>query len=78
MAEGALMDAGVEVAIGITGIAGPTGGTPVKPVGTVFIACVIPAKKKVWKYLFRGTREQIQESAAQAALVLLWNLLTRN
>lgn len=76
MAEGARKQARVEVAVGITGIAGPTGGTPEKPVGTVFIACVTPAKRVVEKYLFGGTREQIQESAAQAALILLWMVLT--
>ncbi len=76
MAEGACKRAGVHVAVSITGIAGPTGGTPEKPVGTVFIGCVTPEKKKVEKYTFGGTREQIQESATQAALVLLWRLLT--
>ncbi len=78
MAEGALSRAGVEVAVGITGIAGPTGGTPEKPVGTVFIACVTPTQKKVEKYSFGGTREQIQESATQAALVMVWELLSGN
>jgi nicotinamide-nucleotide amidase len=76
MAEGACREARVEVAVSITGIAGPTGGTPEKPVGTVFIACVGPGKKKAEKYQFSGTREQIQENAAQAALVLLWKMLT--
>jgi len=75
MAEGALREAAVEVSAAVTGIAGPTGGTPEKPVGTVFIACVTPMGKKVEKYSFGGTREQIQESAAQAALVMLWELL---
>jgi len=75
MAEGALKSASVEVSVGITGIAGPTGGTSEKPVGTVFIACVTPSQKIVEKYCLGGTREQIQESATQAALVMLWKLL---
>ncbi len=76
MAEGALKNAAVEVSVGITGIAGPTGGTLEKPVGTVFIACVTHTQKIVEKYcLGGGTREQIQESATQAALVMLWKLL---
>ena len=75
MAEGALKSAAAEVAVGVTGIAGPTGGTSEKPVGTVFIACVIPTQAIVEKYCFGGTREQIQESATQAALVMLWKLL---
>ncbi len=76
MANGACTHAGVEVAVAITGIAGPTGGSPDKPVGTVFIACVTPSGKTVEKYHFSGTREQIQESAAHAALVIMWKLLT--
>jgi nicotinamide-nucleotide amidase len=76
MAGGALSRAGVEIAAGITGIAGPTGGSPEKPVGTVYIACVASTRKIVEKYSFGGTREQIQESAAQAALVMIWKMLT--
>jgi len=76
MAEGALKSAVAEVAVGITGIAGPTGGTPEKPVGTVFIACITSSRKVVEKYSFGGTREQIQESSTQAALVMMWKLLT--
>jgi nicotinamide-nucleotide amidase len=78
MAEGALRNAAVEVTVGITGVAGPTGGTPEKPVGTVFIACATPVHKKVERYAFGGTREQIQESAAQAALELMWKLLAED
>jgi nicotinamide-nucleotide amidase len=76
MAGGALSRAGVEIAVGITGVAGPTGGSPEKPVGTVYIACVDSTRKIVEKYSFGGTREQIQESAAQAALVMIWKMLT--
>ncbi|MEM5786744.1 MAG: nicotinamide-nucleotide amidohydrolase family protein [Syntrophobacteraceae bacterium] len=76
MAAGARKRANVEVSAAITGIAGPTGGSPEKPVGTVFISCIMPGKQVVEKFLFGGTREQIQESAAQGALALLWKLLT--
>jgi nicotinamide-nucleotide amidase len=76
MADGACAEASVQVGVSITGIAGPTGGSAEKPIGTVFIACIGPSKRMVEKYLFGGTREQIQESAAQAALVLLWKMLT--
>lgn len=76
MAQGASNNASAQVAVSITGIAGPTGGTAEKPVGTVYIACITPERTAVEKHLFGGTREQIQESAAQAALVLLWKLLT--
>jgi PncC family amidohydrolase len=76
MAEGAQREAGVEVSVAITGIAGPTGGSPDKPVGTVFIACATPEGTVVEKHRFRGDREVIQESAAQAALTLLWRRLS--
>ncbi|MDR3570208.1 MAG: nicotinamide-nucleotide amidohydrolase family protein [Syntrophobacteraceae bacterium] len=77
MAEGAARNAGAQVALAITGVAGPGGGSAEKPVGTVFIACVTPAGQKVEKYSFGEdeARENIQESSAQAALVMLWELL---
>lgn len=65
----------IDVAVSITGIAGPAGGSAEKPVGTVYIACATPEKRQVERYQFGGEREEIQEYAAQAALVLLWKLL---
>jgi PncC family amidohydrolase len=57
-----------DLGIGITGIAGPTGGTAEKPVGTVYIA-VASAKKIICKrHNFRGSRSSIQKQAALAAL----------
>lgn len=76
MARGALQEAGVDVAVAVTGIAGPTGGTPGKPVGTVFMACATSERCVVEKHHFRGSREGIRERAAQAALTLLWRVLT--
>ena len=78
MAEGTRSESNVDVTLAITGIAGPTGGSPEKPVGTVFIACATPERTVVEKHLFDGSREHIQESAAQAALVLLWRILTHD
>lgn len=75
MVEGTRREAGVDVAVAITGIAGPGGGSSEKPVGTVFIACETPIKRAVEKHLFSGSREEIQESAARAALILLWRML---
>jgi nicotinamide-nucleotide amidase len=75
MAQGLREEAGVDVALAITGIAGPAGGTEEKPVGTVFIACATPNRCEVEKYGFSGNRELIQERAAQAALLLLWRSL---
>jgi nicotinamide-nucleotide amidase len=71
MARGARSEARTEVALAITGIAGPTGGTDEKPVGTVYIACETPKRSEVEQRLFTGNRELVQERAAQAALMLL-------
>lgn len=77
MAEGALKQAKVNVALAITGIAGPTGGSPDKPVGTVFVACSTLSHTQVEKHLFGGSREAVQEQSSQAALVLLWRVLLK-
>ncbi len=71
MARGAAERAGVEAGVGITGIAGPEGGSAEKPVGTVFIAVHTPGGTAVRPYRFVGTRNTIRERAAQTALDLL-------
>jgi nicotinamide-nucleotide amidase len=75
MAEGARLRAHAQVAVAVTGIAGPSGGTPSKPVGTVFVACASESRTVVLQHRFSGDRRQIQEKSAQAALVLLWKEL---
>jgi len=57
--------------LSITGIAGPEGGTPDKPVGTVFIALADAKRVKSEKHRFLGDRERIRWQATQAALSLL-------
>jgi len=61
--------------IGITGIAGPTGNSPAKPVGTVFIAIDSKTKKICNRYIFKGSREAIREKAALKSLELLEKIL---
>jgi len=56
---------------GITGIAGPSGGTKAKPVGTVFIALSMRKKTLIKKYNFTGTRQEIKLQTAQEALNML-------
>ena len=59
---------GVQVGVAISGIAGPSGGTPGKPVGTVWVAWM--ADGRVWSdaFLFRGSRLEIKEQSMRAAL----------
>ncbi len=69
MAEGALKALDVSVAASITGIAGPNGGTPKKPVGTVFIAVAgLQGETKVFEHHFSGERKQIQLQACAEAV----------
>jgi nicotinamide-nucleotide amidase len=56
------------IGVGITGIAGPGGGTPEKPVGTVHIAVAEPAGTRHQRFLFPGNRDRVRWQAAQAAL----------
>lgn len=71
LARGARERAGVEMGAGITGIAGPEGGSEEKPVGTVFIGISSPRRDAVLRYRFMGTRKTIRERASQTALDLL-------
>ena len=54
--------------MGVTGIAGPTGGTPEKPVGLVYIGVATPEEVRVKEFRFVGERSQIKFRASQAAL----------
>ena len=75
MAGGARLKAGTNVGVGITGIAGPDGGTPDKPVGTVAIAVDVDGEIRVRTFQFIGGREQVKFQATQAALNMLRLLL---
>jgi nicotinamide-nucleotide amidase len=71
MAEGARTAAGTVYGLSVTGIAGPDGGSPEKPVGTVFIAVAAPGQTVVEKKFFPGSREKIKIMTSQMALNLL-------
>ena len=72
MAEGARTRAGADYAIATTGIAGPSGGTPEKPVGTVFIAVASTGRDTiVQRHFFPNERETFKQQTAQAAFDLL-------
>jgi nicotinamide-nucleotide amidase len=68
MADGACRALGAEVGVAVTGIAGPTGGTPEKPIGTVVIAVATPAGASVRTWKLRGDRATVRQSAAALAL----------
>jgi nicotinamide-nucleotide amidase len=68
MAAGILDRAGTNVAVGITGIAGPGGGSEQKPVGTVVIAAIVNDDKRVRTFQFMGNREMVKFQAAQSGL----------
>jgi nicotinamide-nucleotide amidase len=71
MAEGACRRLGVDLAVAVTGIAGPGGGTPDKPVGTVWYAAADRNGTIARTSVVLGTRPEIRARAAQAALNLL-------
>jgi nicotinamide-nucleotide amidase len=77
MAEGVRARATVEVGVGVTGIAGPGGGTPEKPVGEVAVAAVIPGVTRSRLFRFVGDREQVKFQASQAALDMVRRMLVR-
>lgn len=68
MAEGVRARAGADVGVGVTGIAGPGGATPGKPVGTVAIAVAMPGTVRVRTFRFPGERAVVKFQASQAAL----------
>jgi nicotinamide-nucleotide amidase len=71
MAGGMQTRSGARVAVGVTGIAGPGGGTAEKPVGTVAIAVRVDAAERMRTFQFVGGRDQVKFQAAQAALNML-------
>jgi nicotinamide-nucleotide amidase len=78
MAKGGNFTTGSDVAVSVTGIAGPDGGTPEKPVGTVFIACCLKGNTKVREYHFNGNRSKIREQSVVNALILLRDCILEN
>ena len=71
MAKGAAAQLKADVAVAVTGIAGPDGGTEEKPVGLVYIGCHVKGKTTVKKFRFSGNRNRVREAAVSAALALL-------
>jgi PncC family amidohydrolase len=75
MAEGAVARLGVDLAVSVTGIAGPGGGSETKPVGTVWFGIAGQGAGAATHAILIGTRAEIRQRAAQAALFLLFQRL---
>ncbi len=78
MVDGALQAAGAQLAVAISGIAGPDGGTPEKPVGTVCIAVGSLSSKRILTCDFSGDRNTVRERSVVQALEMLLQWLTEN
>ena len=68
MLEGIKNLAAADYAIAVSGIAGPTGGTELKPVGTVYIGILTPFSQEIFHCFFHGKREAIQEQSTVFAI----------
>ncbi len=72
MAEGALKCSSADVAVAITGIAGPNGGSESKPVGTVHLACAMKGKPTIHQHqVFNGDRSEVRLAAVETALDMI-------
>jgi len=78
MAHGARRRLGVDVAVSVTGIAGPGGGSEEKPVGLVFVHASGPMGDRDLRFSFPGDRETIRSRSAVAALHLVRRLVTES
>ena len=78
MASGARMQLQSDAAVAVTGIAGPSGGTPEKPVGLVFVHGATPDAERGRELNLPGRRDEIRRRSTVVALHLLRTLLTQN
>jgi PncC family amidohydrolase len=77
MLSGACKVLGTDCAVATSGIAGPGGGTPEKPVGTVWIGAKTPNEMVVTEYHFPGNRERVINRATATAMLMLIKLLKK-
>ena len=75
MVLGALAHSHAQVAVAVTGVAGPTGGSPAKPVGTVWFGFAVPGQVITEKCHFAGDRAAVRKATVQHALTRLVELL---
>src|SRR5216683_5429984 len=77
MAEGVRRLAGADLGLATTGIAGPGGATPTKPVGLAYVAAVSAERTLVREHRWQGGRVANRASSAEAAAALLWELVMK-
>lgn len=77
MAAGVRRRLRTDIGIGITGIAGPSGGSRKKPVGLVYVAAVHGRRRLVKQFRFRGNRGRVRRCACEQALMLVGDLIAR-
>jgi nicotinamide-nucleotide amidase len=75
MAEGAVARSHAQAAVSVTGVAGPTGGTPAKPVGTVWFGWSVAGQVRTERRRFEGDRAAVRAATVQHALQTLATLL---
>jgi PncC family amidohydrolase len=78
MARGARKALGADIAVSVSGIAGPGGGLPDKPVGTTWFGLVTPAGEWARKFVWDGDRRRNKELSAEAALQFVLDYLEGN
>jgi PncC family amidohydrolase len=77
MARGVRNALSADIGVSVSGIAGPDGGTPEKPVGTVWIGLSTPKEEYARHYQWVGNRLDVKEQSARAALMLLLEYLQK-
>ena len=77
MAQGVLKLGEADVSVAVTGIAGPTGGTPEKPVGLVYIGVCGKGGTFVYKNIFSGNRDQVRKQTVNRAFELVYDYLIK-
>ena len=77
MARGVRVVLGADIGMAVSGIAGPGGGLPEKPVGTTWIGLSATGHDQAWRFLWPGDRLQIKEQSAEMTLQLLVEYLSQ-
>ncbi len=77
MAYGVANASGAEVGVGITGVAGPTGGTKEKPVGLVYIGVCVNSSVYVAECHFKGERIEVRRASVKQAMAIVLNIILK-